>query len=152
MHTEKTSLFCAYNKATWPSGKARVCNTLITGSNPVRASKAQKFFLGFFYVIEIAISYNVKRSARMRPVWRCSSVSIRFYCRKIIAGYLWWDKNRIVLRFFLCHRKDLVTLKRESPFLWHKKHFVHRCARMRDEFFCFAKRIRREKSVFLDTL
>ncbi len=35
----------------------------------------------------------------------------------------------------LCHRKDLVTLKRESPFLWHKKHFVHKCARMRDEFF-----------------
>jgi hypothetical protein len=24
--------------ATWPSGKARVCKTLITGSNPVVAS------------------------------------------------------------------------------------------------------------------
>ena len=38
MHTEKTFLFCAYNKATWPSGKARVCNTLITSSNLVVAS------------------------------------------------------------------------------------------------------------------
>lgn len=26
------------NVATWPSGKARVCKTLITGSNPVVAS------------------------------------------------------------------------------------------------------------------
>jgi hypothetical protein len=25
--------------ASWPSGKARVCKTLITGSNPVDASK-----------------------------------------------------------------------------------------------------------------
>ncbi len=27
-----------FPKATWPSGKARVCKTLITGSNPVVAS------------------------------------------------------------------------------------------------------------------
>jgi hypothetical protein len=27
--------------ATWPSGKARVCKTLITGSNPVVASKTK---------------------------------------------------------------------------------------------------------------
>ena len=26
-------------KATWPSGKARVCKTLIMGSNPIVASK-----------------------------------------------------------------------------------------------------------------
>ena len=30
-----------FYKATWPSGKARVCKTLITGSNPVVASKAK---------------------------------------------------------------------------------------------------------------
>jgi hypothetical protein len=28
--------------ATWPSGKARVCKTLITGSNPVVASESEK--------------------------------------------------------------------------------------------------------------
>ena len=28
--------------ATWPSGKARVCKTLITGSNPVVASNAER--------------------------------------------------------------------------------------------------------------
>jgi hypothetical protein len=27
--------------ATWPSGKARVCKTLITGSNPVVASLSE---------------------------------------------------------------------------------------------------------------
>ena len=33
--------------ATWPSGKARVCKTLIIGSNPIVASKIP--FRGFFY-------------------------------------------------------------------------------------------------------
>ena len=31
--------FLKSHMATWPSGKARVCKTLITGSNPVVASK-----------------------------------------------------------------------------------------------------------------
>ena len=38
-------------KATQPSGKARVCNTLIIGSNPIVASKIiskNSFFRGFF--------------------------------------------------------------------------------------------------------
>ena len=30
---------CPINMATWPSGKARVCKTLIIGSNPIVASK-----------------------------------------------------------------------------------------------------------------
>jgi hypothetical protein len=35
--------------ASWPSGKARVCKTLITGSNPVDASKCKKNPEGNFY-------------------------------------------------------------------------------------------------------
>jgi hypothetical protein len=31
--------FLSTHAATWPSGKARVCKTLITGSNPVVASE-----------------------------------------------------------------------------------------------------------------
>ena len=51
MHTKKTSFFCAYNKATWPSGKARVCNTLITSSNLVVASLSSIVVWNFFYFI-----------------------------------------------------------------------------------------------------
>ncbi len=33
------SFYSSYFLASWPSGKARVCKTLITGSNPVDASR-----------------------------------------------------------------------------------------------------------------
>jgi hypothetical protein len=33
----------SFYMASWPSGKARVCKTLTTGSNPVDASKEQVF-------------------------------------------------------------------------------------------------------------
>ena len=40
------------NMATWPSGKAKVCNTSIAGSNPARASKeALENTPGLFVVI-----------------------------------------------------------------------------------------------------
>ena len=43
------------NKAPWPSGKAKVCNTSITSSNLVGASKKKlkTFVLGFFMLLEI---------------------------------------------------------------------------------------------------
>ncbi len=37
-----------FNMASWPSGKARVCKTLITGSNPVDASGEQVRACSFF--------------------------------------------------------------------------------------------------------
>jgi hypothetical protein len=41
--------------ATWPSGKARVCKTLITGSNPVVASAKTlpQLRLECFYIPEL---------------------------------------------------------------------------------------------------
>ena len=33
--------------ATWPSGKAKVCNTSIAGSNPARASRKASFRMSF---------------------------------------------------------------------------------------------------------
>ena len=35
--------------ATWPSGKARVCKTLITGSNPVVASEESEPLSSLFF-------------------------------------------------------------------------------------------------------
>jgi hypothetical protein len=43
--------------ATWPSGKARVCKTLITGSNPVVAS-AQPFIKNDRALFGVAI-FNI---------------------------------------------------------------------------------------------
>ena len=37
--------------ATWPSGKAKVCNTYITSSNLVVASLKPLIFKGFFVVL-----------------------------------------------------------------------------------------------------
>ena len=44
-----TIMGCAM--ATWPSGKARVCKTLITGSNPVVASKKRQALLSFYFFL-----------------------------------------------------------------------------------------------------
>ena len=35
------------NKARWPSGKAKVCNTSIAGSNPARASGKTSIQMSF---------------------------------------------------------------------------------------------------------
>lgn len=40
--------------ASWPSGKARVCKTLITGSNPVDASQASAT-LAFLFAYEAPV-------------------------------------------------------------------------------------------------
>ena len=39
--------------ATWPSGKARVCKTLITGSNPVVASLDRRSILGACFIFPL---------------------------------------------------------------------------------------------------
>jgi hypothetical protein len=46
--------------ASWPSGKARVCKTLITGSNPVDASLATSMEVAF--CIEVSREDIVKES------------------------------------------------------------------------------------------
>lgn len=42
--------------ATWPSGKARVCKTLIIGSNPIVASNFLKTLREGFFVFFISVT------------------------------------------------------------------------------------------------
>ena len=46
------------NLATWPSGKARVCKTLIMGSNPIVASKLSEHCARFFSTIMDFTAFN----------------------------------------------------------------------------------------------
>ena len=60
--------------ASWPSGKARVCKTLITGSNPVDASQKERVHQRLAFLL--SLSENVKAHFHVGALPRLAFLSL----------------------------------------------------------------------------